>query len=290
VIAAHVTGEVFYLNLAAKRLLGCTLNGARGRPLHELVHVLDGATRVPVRAPLNHFLARSAPALRGEYDLLVRPNGREAPIEHHTSPIRGQRGETLGFLLVLRDTTRTRDLVRRLTVRATHDGLTRLVNRAEFERRLLRLLAGIHEGDSHALLYMDLDDFKDVNDTHGHAGGDGVLRQAARLFRSLVRDRDTLARLGGDEFGLLLEHCPGHEAPAIADKLASALEDHDFRWHGSNLRLSMSVGITPITDRRRGLREILSDADRACYATKRAARTGSPGATPRTPRGRAITN
>ncbi len=194
------TGDIVYLNAAAKRLLGTSLNEARGRPLAEYLTLLDGATHQPVAAPLTRCLARSEIERRDYgYDLVRRRDGSELPVEDRCTVLRGANGEAAGLLLVLRDATALRELARA----ASHDSLTHLVNRAEFERRLARLLGCMRPGEAHALLYMDLDHFKAINVSHGHAAGDSVLRQVADRLGSLIRERDTLARLGGDEFVLL---------------------------------------------------------------------------------------
>jgi diguanylate cyclase (GGDEF)-like protein/PAS domain S-box-containing protein len=270
VIATGLTGEIRYLNLAATRLLGMSRNAARGRPLAEALTMLDGATRRPIASPLTRFLSRDGASLMGEHDVLVRRDGAETPIDDATALVYDERGEAIGMVIVLRDATRTREAMRQLVHRATHDGLTRLVNRSEFERRLACLLAGMGEGEAHTLLYMDLDGFKAINDACGRVAGDMALQQVADLFRAAVRERDTLARLGGDEFGLLLEHCPPEQAMAHARRLHAALADSTFLWQGRRFPLAVSIGLAAITGRVRDTADILTAADRACYAAKQA--------------------
>ncbi len=152
---------------------------------------------------------------------------------------------------------------------AYHDALTDLVNRNEFERRLGQALATAKErGAEHAVLYLDLDQFKIVNDTCGHAAGDELLRQVALLFRESVRGTDTLARLGGDEFGILLENCPLDRAQGVADKLLHAVADYRFVWEQKTFPLGASVGISVINTDSIDISEVLSAADMACYAAK----------------------
>lgn len=266
-IITTLTGEVVYLNTAAKRLLGTGLNEARGRPLAECLTLLDGTTRTPVSAPLTRFLARSnsLPRDDGAYDLVRQRDGTEVPVEDHCTVLRGRHGEAAGLVLVLRDATSLRALVHA----ASHDPLTCLVNRAEFERRLQRLLARMRPGEAHALLYIDLDHFKAINDSHGHAAGDSVLRQVAECFAAMVRERDTLARLGGDEFVVLLEHCPLEYALAQARRMQEAIETRRFAWQDQSFQLGISIGVVPITPTQRDPSAVLTAADRACYAAKR---------------------
>jgi diguanylate cyclase (GGDEF)-like protein len=160
-----------------------------------------------------------------------------------------------------------------LSFQTTHDPLTGLVNRREFERRLeVALNVTRSELSEHALLYMDLDQFKVVNDACGHTAGDEFLRQlGAELYRK-VRKHDTLARLGGDEFGVLLEHCPAEQASRIADELLETIQDFRFVWEGKSFTLGVSIGLVPITEHSGSLSKILSTADAACYAAKDAGR------------------
>lgn len=271
VIAVGTHGEVRCFNLAAKRLVGCDPQETHDCALNDVLHLLDARTRMPIASPVDHLLA--SPGTRaGSYDVLVRRNGSEVPIEHSANLIHDDTGAIVGTLFVLRDASRTRDLMHRLNVRATHDGLTRLLNRTEFERRLARALANMIDGDTHALFYIDLDGFKNVNDTYGHGAGDAVLRDVARVLRTRSRRQDTLARLGGDEFGILLEHCPPKTAAEFAQGLSIALEVHPFRVRDKTVRLGASIGLTSIVGPQRSVRELLGDADRACYAIKRTRR------------------
>ncbi len=152
---------------------------------------------------------------------------------------------------------------------AYHDALTDLVNRHEFEARLDKALGAARARDtSHALLYLDLDQFKIINDTSGHVAGDELLRQLAAVLGRLVRDNDTLARLGGDEFGILLESCPLERAREIAEALRNAVEQFRFVWQGRLFTISVSIGVAPITAASRSIKEVLSAADMACYAAK----------------------
>lgn len=265
VVVTTFSGEVVCLNAAAKRLLGANLNSARGQPLAKILTILDGATRAVVASPLTRFIAHSETRETGELDLLVRRDGKEIPIEVRCTLLRGTRdGVSRGILLTLRDGTGWSELARR----ATHDPLTRLVNRHEFEQRLEHLLASRRTGEAHALLFMDLNRFKQINDTYGHLAGDSVLRQVAAIFEQLVRSRDTLARIGGDEFALLLQHCPLDCAEEHARALRERLRAQPLQWQEHSLCLDVAIGVVPIAPGARDPAELLAAADRACYAAK----------------------
>ena len=156
-----------------------------------------------------------------------------------------------------------------ISFQASHDSLTGLVNRYEFERRAERMLSTILEDENeHALCYMDLDQFKVVNDTCGHAAGDEMLRQLGLLLQDTVRNRDTLARLGGDEFGVLMEHCSLDDANRVAISLQKAIQDYQFSWEEYSFRVGVSIGLVPITVSTTSHTELMKEADAACYMAK----------------------
>ncbi len=176
-------------------------------------------------------------------------------------------GEAQRFVGIFHDITERRE-AKALGHQATHDSLTGLVNRAELERRLERVLAGADAKDPHALLYLDLDQFKLVNDTCGHMAGDALLRQLPGVLEGPLRKRDTLARLGGDEFGVLLEHCPEEHALRIAQQLVQAVQEFPFVWEDKRFTIGASIGLVAIPAGGDTLAEVMSAADRACYAAK----------------------
>jgi diguanylate cyclase (GGDEF)-like protein len=151
---------------------------------------------------------------------------------------------------------------------AYHDPLTGLANRVEFESRLTRALRGLGHGERHALLYMDLDQFKIVNDTCGHEAGDELLRQLAVLLREPIREADTLARLGGDEFGMLLTHCSLEQAMQVAERVLRLVSEFRFIWQEKSFTLGASIGLVMIEDSSQSLSDVLRMADMACYAAK----------------------
>ena len=176
-------------------------------------------------------------------------------------------------LIVCEDITEARQLSEQLTFQASHDALTGLVNRREFEQRLGRVLASTRaQKTEHALCYLDLDQFKVINDTCGHVAGDQLLRQLGGLLQAQVRKRDTLARLGGDEFGVLMEHCSLQQAKRVAGVLRSAIEDYRYAWENKSFGIGVSIGLVPINDTSESIAGVLSAADSACFAAKDAGR------------------
>ena len=271
VITTGVDGRVRYLNDAAESMLGCSLAEMRGLPWSTLITLMDESSGGAIEDPISRSISAGSQIRLSSHAVILREDGERVGVEGSVAPICDCDAKVIGAALVFQDVTRTRKLVRRISYEATHDGLTRLVNRKEFERRLQRLLE--HESPAqHALLYMDMDGFKLVNDTGGHAAGDAVLREVAAVFRSRVRERDTLARLGGDEFGLILEHCPQSQALGAAYQLRKAIEDHEFRWDGRVYRVGVSIGFVPISGSNWKLDDLLAAADSACYEAKRIGR------------------
>lgn len=178
-------------------------------------------------------------------------------------------GEISHFICIQDDVTHEYELSEKLSYQASHDVLTGLINRHEFERRIERLLATLkHESGVHALCFMDLDQFKVVNDTCGHGAGDELLRQLSTLLQKTVRHRDTLARLGGDEFGILMEHCSLDDAHRVATSILQAVQDFQFSWDDYSFKLGMSIGLVSINETSPNLMELLKHADAACYVAK----------------------
>jgi diguanylate cyclase (GGDEF)-like protein len=205
--------------------------------------------------------------------LLIRRDGNELYVESTAAPIRDGAGAVSGGVLVFHDVTESRELNRRLSYHASHDLLTGLVNRREFESRVERALKSAKARESsYALCYLDIDQFKIINDTCGHSAGDVLLGQVGALLKSKVRWRDTLARLGGDEFGILLEACSLDEALRTAEVMREAVRNFRFTWEDRVFRLGASVGVVPIAAENEDVASILSAADSACAAAKEAGR------------------
>ena len=273
VITTEAHGNVLYLNPVAEGLTGWRNADAKGQPIAEIMRLLNETTREPIENPALACLRENARAEASNTNLLVRPDGAEIPVADSAAPIRDRDHHTIGAVLVFHDVTKERQLTQQLSYQATHDALTGLGNRQEFERRLNRVLQSSKENHTeHVLLFLDLDHFKQVNDTSGHAAGDELLRQLAALFKRTIRQRDTLARLGGDEFGLLLERCNLEQAETIAKELLSHINAFTFDWEGVTHKLGLSIGMVAITQASASLSTVLSAADAACYESKHSGR------------------
>ena len=185
------------------------------------------------------------------------------------SGVKNDEGEITHYICIQDDVTHEYELSEKLSYQASHDVLTGLINRHEFERRTERLLATLkHDKGIHALCFLDLDQFKVVNDTCGHIAGDEMLRQIATLLQNTVRHRDTLARLGGDEFGVLMEHCSLDDAHRVATAILQAVQDYQFSWEDYSFKIGVSIGLVPISETSPNLTELLKNADAACYLAK----------------------
>ena len=268
VIVTDAVGKVTYVNPAGTALLGSAHPEIFGQPISQCLRLIDEATGSLIDDTVTTCIGKAETVRSGHLSLLLRSDGGRIPIDATAAPIYENDGTLIGVTLLLRDVSATRKLFREMSYQSTHDALTRLVNREEFERRLERLLGYMEAHQEHALLYMDMNRFKSVNDSFGHAAGDEMLKQVARIFSHSVRQRDTLARLGGDEFGLLLEHCPQAAALSTASDLRYALEHESFSWQNRRFKLGVSIGLVSITRKAGNLAETLSAADRACYLAK----------------------
>ena len=271
IIATDKDGRVTFMNPAAEALTGSEAASAGGKLLEEVVSLVDETDRRLLTDPVRQALTSgSAVNLSRRALLLSRNSGGERSIELTASPIRNSSQELVGAVVMLHDITELRGLARQMSYQATHDALTGLANRREFERRLEESIDSGHRGDGqHVLCYLDLDHFKLVNDTSGHVAGDSMLREVAKLLRDAVRDSDTVGRLGGDEFGLLLIGCPLDKARQIADDLCRAVSDYRFVWKDKIFNIGVSVGLVEISRESGTLEELLAAADTACYVAKK---------------------
>lgn len=269
VITVAMSGQIEFINPVAERLTGWDNGRASGSMLSLVFAVLDENTGIEISDPVARAL-RERCIVKSEGNVVLRRRD-DAPIaiDYSVAPIRNRTGNIVGAVLVFHDMSRERQYAARLSHLASHDPLTGLINRREFERRLnLTLANDQREPFNHAVLYLDLDQFKVVNDTCGHAAGDELLRQVTGLLRPLLREGDTLARLGGDEFGALLEYCPPEPAVRIAETMRCALANFRFVWKTRSFNGSVSVGLVNIADGGQTLAGVLSAADAACYMAK----------------------
>jgi diguanylate cyclase (GGDEF)-like protein/PAS domain S-box-containing protein len=273
VIRTDAKGRVGYLNPMAERLTGWTALEAAARPVAEVFALFDEVTRRPTPCPVARCLEENRVVESPGNAVLVRADGIEFSVRDSAAPIRDRAGNLVGSVLVFKDVTQLRGLEREMIYLANHDPLTGLINRREFEARLKRALRSTRtQSRRHALLYLDLDEFKVVNDTCGHLAGDEMLKQITALLRSRVRRIDSLARLGGDEFGVLLEDCPLPQARQIAEELRGTVREFRFRWKDQVFEVGVSIGLVPLDEGSGDLAAVLSAADAACYVAKEGGR------------------
>jgi diguanylate cyclase (GGDEF)-like protein/PAS domain S-box-containing protein len=262
-------GRCTFINDAALRMTGYRREEMLGHDIHSRIHHTraDGSP-YPAEECAIYESFRVGKSVRSATEVLWRKDGRALTAEYSAQPLR--EGEDItGAVLVFRDVTQAQALAQRLSYQATHDALTSLINRQEFERRLNRVLeTARHEQVESALCYLDLDQFKIVNDTCGHAAGDELLRQLSARLQQGLRERDTLARLGGDEFGLLLEHCPPDQAIRIANELRESVQNFRFPWDRHTFSVGASIGVVALTAATESTAAALSAADAACYLAK----------------------
>ncbi len=275
VITTADTGGVRFLNPIAERLTGWTNSSARGRSIERIFNGARSEDQARVTSLINRCRQHDRPVQGDGTVRLLDTDGQELTVEVSCAPIHDQDGQTLGQVVVLRDVTHNQRLAAQLTYQASHDALTGLLNRREFEVRLGELVAEvtarISNGEapiSHALCYLDLDQFKVINDTCGHIAGDELLRQISKLLRAQLRHSDIVARLGGDEFGVLLRECPVEKAIAMAEQLCRAMSGHRFTWQDHVFRIGASVGVVEVDASTTSESQILSAADAACYVAK----------------------
>lgn len=270
VITTDASGHINELNPAAEDLIGWEARAARGRPVEEVLTIVDAERRAVLENPVSRCLREGRKVSLPEGAVLVERNGMDLHVRDSSVPIRDRQGHVVGAVMVFHDVSQEQRLQRALNYQVSHDPLTGLINRAEFENRLSHALEEVrrHPERSHALLYLDLDQFKVVNDTVGHAAGDQLLRQLGEALLARIRASDTLARTGGDEFALLLEDCPGREALQIADDLREVVREHRFTWKDRSMSVSASIGVVALNAASPSAEELFSLADVSCYAAK----------------------
>jgi len=269
VISTDADGRIEYINPVAETLTAWSLDEARGRPIGDVLNLVNEITREPIENPLMSALGRSETGTPADHSVLITRSGQEVAIQESAAPICDRQGRVIGAVIVFHDVTKERRLKRALSYQASHDALTGLINRREFDNRLHAAVLSAQRGEgSYALLYIDLDQFKVVNDTCGHQAGDRLLRDVTGLLQTRVRASDTIARLGGDEFGVLLEGCTLEQATRIAEGVRQAIRDYRFMWGASTLSVGASVGVVQIKAETENVASIMSAADIACYAAK----------------------
>ncbi|WP_052659226.1 PAS domain S-box protein [Pseudomonas sp. LFM046] len=272
VITTDLEGRVSFLNPVAERLSGWSSGEAQGLPIEQVL-LLEGEDGRLVPNPVRDCLAQGSTASLQGLSSLRHPAGGIIALRGQAAPMRGGDGTLLGSVLVLTDVSEARAMQKHLRYAATHDALTGLLNRPAFEDALNESCRNVQQNGGHSVLcFIDLDRFKQVNDSAGHAAGDELLRQLARLMQAQVRAGDQLARLGGDEFALILRSCPLPQAELLAARLIAQIQDLVLRWEGQQFRVGASIGMACIHSENAQPAELLKQADTACYRAKHAGR------------------
>ena len=273
VIVTDRAGRVSFMSPLAARLTGWEAGAATGRPVTEVFRVADEQGR-PVTDPVTACLQTGAVVrCQGEHTLRRR-DGQELAVAHTAMPVQDHAGQPQGVVLVFRDISVLRGMARQLRYQASHDPLTGLINRAEFTVRLEELQAELQRdsGRQAALCYLDLDQFKLVNEACGHEAGDNLLRQLATLLHASLREHDVLARLGGDEFGILLRDCAREHALEVADSLRRTVREFRFVWHDRTIDVRVSIGLVLLGADHGPVDDLFSAADAACQVAKQQGR------------------
>lgn len=270
VIRTDIAGRIEFMNPAAAKLTGWDIARAMNHPVLDVLAIIDDTSRKQVTIPLTQALQDGRGSYLSGTTLMSRSeHPREYHIELRIAPVRHPQGSIVGSVIIFHDVTEVRRLTREMAYQATHDALTELINRSEFERRVERAID--HARATHqkyVLGYLDLDQFKVVNDTGGHSAGDALLRQLAHHLTISIRDDDILARLGGDEFGLLLKGCTVAEAASIVNNVCRIVKEFRFTWEGKVFQVGVCAGLVEIDEAAGSLTDILSAADSACYVAK----------------------
>ncbi len=256
-------GRLTCLNPVASHLIGCKEEACLGRQLANVVQFTDQQGRAV------DVLAEGFCSDPDAIVSLVRRDGHAILVDGSVSPVLGRDKRPLGTVVTFRNVTASTKLARELAYHANHDPLTGLHNRRAFQAQLERTIGNAREfGNGNALLYLDLDQFKAVNDSGGHLAGDELLRQLAVLLSKQLREHDTVARLGGDEFAVLLENCTPADAISVAEKIRAAVIDFAFAWDGGEYRIGTSIGLVEFNNGDRSVDDLIEQADSMCYAAK----------------------
>ncbi|MGC1002042.1 diguanylate cyclase [Pantoea agglomerans] len=274
VISTDKEMRVAFMNPVAEKMSGWSQEQAAGQPLSELLHITQGRNGPEVENLLLCQLPpeKITPGLAEDL-VLHTPDGGHIDIHYSITPLRSEAGLEQGAVMVIQDVSESRKLMKRLSYSALHDTLTRLPNRASFELQLKRLLFDAAEHQhQHVLVFIDLDKFKAVNDSAGHAAGDALLRELSDLMQHPLRSSDFLARLGGDEFALLMPDCDIGQAHDVVQRIVAAVNDYRFQWLGRLYQVGASAGVTQISAENCQSSDVLSQADIACYNAKRSGR------------------
>jgi diguanylate cyclase (GGDEF)-like protein/PAS domain S-box-containing protein len=269
VIRTDARGNIDYLNPVAQRLTGWALSESYGQPAREIYEIVDEATGKRALDPVQRCLEEQREVVFLGQRLLVRRDGVRLPVHDSAAPIRDRQGRLTGAILVFRDLTQMRQVEEEIQHLATHDPLTGLINRREFELLIREAFEASEDEKSRtALCQLDLDAFKLINDTCGHSAGDQLIRQIGGLVAQHMRSRDHLARLGADEFAILFRNCLPEEARSRVETICDSIHDFRFHWDGRTFSSRVSAGLVPLTYAASGPEALLGAVDAACFVAK----------------------
>lgn len=268
VITTDQFGNIMTMNPVAETLIGVSEEHVMGEQVCTVFKLIDEQNHQPIDCTVRQCLEQLDIISNDLDHILVCSEGRQYSVTDSVAPIFDVDRQLLGAVLVFRDVTQTRTLTQELNWQALHDPLTGLENRRSFETKMQLLQKSAQANHQHHLLYLDLDQFKVVNDTCGHDAGDELLKQISTVLQNQIRQNDLLARLGGDEFGVLLEGCDEENSYKIANKLRNAVQDFRFGWQNQIFKIGVSIGIAKITGSEAKAADVLSAADSACYVAK----------------------
>ena len=269
VITTDDKARINFMNPVAETLLGWDKQEAKGRLICEIFQLVDEENCRAIENPLERLLSNKQIVEQKVDTALKDRNGNLISVELSVAPMKSQDDQVIGGVIVFQDISESRRMSRQLSWQASHDELTELFNRRVFEKRLEELLNDAWDEDNeHVLCYLDLDQFKVVNDTFGHMAGDELLRQLSIELSNSIRESDLLARLGGDEFGILLENCELQQAEKLAETIRKNIKNYRFVWEKRVFEVGVSIGVVAINKTSKKVSDILSAADLACYAAK----------------------
>lgn len=273
VICTDAMANVTFMNPAAATLTGWPAAAAIGKSLTDVLRIIDETTGDPAPNPVARCFGQERSHYRASGIFMLSLEGGVYDIQLSAAPVRRADGEMIGCVVVFQDITTHRAAQRKITHNAHHDGLTGLPNRATFLGKLSQAIDETRSGaQTHALCYIDLDRFKTVNDTGGHAAGDALLKEIAKIIALRCSKKDVPARLGGDEFGLILRNTSAAEARLAAERIVDAICEMEFRWESMIFRVGASIGIAEIGNAQSDSAVILHRADLACYSAKSSGR------------------
>ena len=269
VITTDVNGQVEYLNPRAEQLTGWESRIAQGLPLSRILCLFDEESQTSLEDPVKQCLRHGEIIQSGSDASLKRHDGECYSVQYSASPIMFESGSALGVILVIHDVTEARQMEQKISYQATHDALTGLINRTEFEKRLnYSIESALYAEENHVLCYLDIDQMKIINDTCSHESGDALIREVTGLLHGCLRESDVLARLGGDEFGVLLKNCSLDDAVELVESMLCVIRELHFSRCNRVFDVTASIGMAAIDADTRSAPEVMIEADLACHAAK----------------------